>query len=79
MKIDTENLIKLHYEVRNKNKLVIYYPAELIDLSINVKLSEEHTDFVWLDIEAACVKAEYADMQGALRKVYASLAWMIIS
>ena len=50
-----ENIQKtLNYEVRGKPKTVIYWPAEVKDYDVGIKLSDEHQDFKWLAIEKAC-------------------------
>ena len=61
---------ELHYEVRGKPKTVIYWLSELKNPDFPVKLSKEHTDMKWLNIEDAVEIAEYEDMQQTLRKAY---------
>ncbi|KAF5291325.1 hypothetical protein FQA39_LY03476 [Lamprigera yunnana] len=57
----------LNYDVRGKPKVVIYWLAELTRDNAPVRLSNEHQDFKWLEIEDACVYGKYADMQEMLR------------
>ncbi|XP_022920744.1 bis(5'-nucleosyl)-tetraphosphatase [asymmetrical] isoform X2 [Onthophagus taurus] len=57
----------LNYEVKGRPKTVTYWLAELIDLSSNFKLSHEHQDGKWLELEEACRYANYSDMQGLLK------------
>lgn len=50
-----ENIQKtLNYEVRGKPKTVIYWPAEVKDYNVPIRLSNEHQDFKWLAIDSAC-------------------------
>lgn len=53
----------LNYEVKGAPKIVIYWLAELINPNAKVKLSDEHQDYKWLNIEEACKYAEYKDLQ----------------
>lgn len=57
----------LNYKVRGKPKTVIYWLAELINNSAQVKLSEEHQDFKWLELEEAYVYGNYDDMKEMLK------------
>ena len=59
---------ELHYQVRQKPKIVVYWLAELVCPTVAVRLSEEHKDFRWLQLEDACRLAEYSDMQGLLHE-----------
>ena len=45
---------ELNYEVKGKPKIVTYWLAELKDPSTPVKLSNEHQDFKWLNLQQAC-------------------------
>ena len=50
-----ENICRtLNYEVRGKPKTVIYWPAELNDYDVPIRLSREHQDFKWLLVDDAC-------------------------
>ena len=69
--------VELNYEVmgRGKNqgkmipKTVIYYLAELIDpVNNQVKLSDEHTEYVWESLDKACEIAGFEDMKQTLKK-----------
>lgn len=64
---------ELRYEVNQKPKTVIYWPAKLVDPNLAVKLSEEHKDFKWVKLEEACQLVEYADLQSVLRDCEAFL------
>ena len=59
----------LHYVVKNKNKRVVYWLAELKDPNVPVRLSEEHTAFDWFTLDKALVTAGFADMQELLKEV----------
>jgi len=41
----------VHYEARNTNKYVSYWPAKLKDSNTQVIISDEHVAFRWCDIE----------------------------
>ena len=69
--------VELKYDVpgRGKNagkivpKTVIYFLAKLIDPEkVEVKLSEEHTDFIWAELDKACEISEYEEAKMLLRK-----------
>lgn len=57
---------ELHYEVRGKPKTVIYWLSEVKDPHSAVKLSNEHTDYKWLQFAEALEYAQYTDMKQAL-------------
>lgn len=56
----------LNYKVKGTPKIVIYWLAELINPNAKVKLSNEHQDYKWLNINDACKYAKFEDMQGVL-------------
>ncbi|XP_034101277.2 bis(5'-nucleosyl)-tetraphosphatase [asymmetrical] [Drosophila nasuta] len=58
--------VTLNYEVKGKQKIVIYWLAELRDPNQPVVLSEEHTEYKWLAKEAAKECAKYKDYQGMI-------------
>lgn len=60
-------LQKLHYQVRGKDKEVLYWLAELRDPSTKVILSEEHQDYRWAKLQDACHLAKYKDLQDTLQ------------
>ncbi|KAL7854066.1 hypothetical protein AOLI_G00209100 [Acnodon oligacanthus] len=62
-------LQRLHYEVRGREKEVLYWLAELRDPSMNVTLSDEHQDYCWAKLEEACRLAKYKDLQDTLKGV----------
>lgn len=57
----------LNYKVKGKPKVVTYWLAEVIDPNVNVKLSDEHQDYKWLNLEDACKYGKYVDMQEMLK------------
>jgi bis(5'-nucleosidyl)-tetraphosphatase len=67
--IDLKHRIELNYLVdKNKQKCVYYWIARLEHLkNPKVKLSDEHIDFKWADLEKAVELAKFNDMQEALR------------
>ncbi|XP_030625242.1 bis(5'-nucleosyl)-tetraphosphatase [asymmetrical] [Chanos chanos] len=60
-------LQELRYQVRGKDKEVLYWLAELRDPNVAVTLSEEHQDYRWVKLEEACRLAKYKDMQDTLQ------------
>lgn len=68
LKIVTDFRKELHYEVKQKPKIVVYWLAKLADESATVRLSEEHKDFRWARLEEACQLADYPDLQSLLRE-----------
>ncbi|XP_067887922.1 bis(5'-nucleosyl)-tetraphosphatase [asymmetrical] isoform X2 [Heterodontus francisci] len=61
---------EMEYKVNNSPKTVIYWLAELKDYNIEIKLSDEHQTFCWLNVEEACKLAKYREMQEALREAH---------
>ena len=59
---------ELNYTVNNKPKVVVYWLAQLADSAGLVKLSHEHQDFKWLNLDEACRIVEYTDMQSVLKE-----------
>ncbi|XP_042634690.1 bis(5'-nucleosyl)-tetraphosphatase [asymmetrical]-like [Cyprinus carpio] len=59
-------LQRLHYQVRGKDKEVIYWLAELRYPNTQVILSDEHQDYRWAKLEEACKLAKYQDLQDTL-------------
>lgn len=61
---------ELHYEVRGKPKTVVYWLAKLLDPQTTaVRLSDEHRDFKWGNLEESCrLITDYPDLQAALRQ-----------
>jgi bis(5'-nucleosidyl)-tetraphosphatase len=57
----------LNYKVNGKPKVVTYWLAELVNPQAKVKLSEEHQDYKWLNIDEACVYGKYPDLQESLK------------
>lgn len=62
-------LERLHYQVRGKEKEVLYWLAELRDPGLKVKLSDEHQDYRWAKLDEACRLAKYTDLQDTLKNV----------
>ncbi|XP_058788779.1 bis(5'-nucleosyl)-tetraphosphatase [asymmetrical] [Phymastichus coffea] len=62
------------YKVKNKPKTVIYWLAELINKSKQVKMSKEHQDFKWLPIDEACHLTGFTEMQDALKYFHKYIA-----
>lgn len=60
-------LHKLHYQVRGKDKDVLYWLAELRDPNTRVILSDEHRDYRWARLQEACELAKYKDLQDTLQ------------
>ncbi|KAJ8977489.1 hypothetical protein NQ317_001772 [Molorchus minor] len=52
--------------VKGKPKTVYYWLAELINPNAQVKLSDEHQDYKWLELDDACRYSAYGDMQEVL-------------
>lgn len=59
---------ELHYVVKQKPKIVVYWLAKLTESNAAVTLSDEHRDFRWAKLEEACHLAEYPDLQSLLRE-----------
>lgn len=55
------------YPVKNKQKIVVYWLAELANTNKEVTLSKEHQNYKWLPIEEACTLAAYQEMQDVLK------------
>lgn len=54
--------------MKGVNKRVVYWLAELKDPQKQVKLSEEHLDMKWLNLEASSQLANYSDFVTMLRE-----------
>ena len=67
-KITLKYIVNNEY-VKNKSKIVVYWPAE-VNFDQPVKLSNEHQDFKWLNIDEACKLCVFEDMQKALKEVH---------
>ena len=55
-----------HRDGVERPKVVTYWLAKLRDPGTKVTLSEEHCDFKWLEVEAACEVCQFEDMKKAL-------------
>lgn len=62
-----DQIVNLNYDVNGKPKKVVYWLAELINKSAKVRLSEEHQDYQWLNLDNACKYASYEDMIKVLK------------
>lgn len=51
----------LNYKVKGKDKIVVYWLAELCDAKKDPILSDEHTEFRWLEKDDAIKLCGYAD------------------
>lgn len=51
----------LNYKVKGKDKTVVYWLAELRDVQMDPTLSDEHTEFRWLNKDDAIKLSGYAD------------------
>ncbi|XP_051900994.1 bis(5'-nucleosyl)-tetraphosphatase [asymmetrical] [Pristis pectinata] len=61
---------ELKYNVKNVPKTVIYWLAELKDNNLEIKLSNEHQKFLWLNVAEACKLAYHQGLQEALREAH---------
>ncbi|KAK4884582.1 hypothetical protein RN001_000853 [Aquatica leii] len=67
LKIYTDCKQVLKYKVKGEPKIVTYWLAELVNHKAVIKLSNEHQDYKWLDIDEACKYAKYVNMQEMLK------------
>lgn len=58
---------ELHYPVKGKAKVVVYWLAELTNPKAEVRLSHEHQGFEWAALARAMELAKYPDLQGLLK------------
>ena len=65
-KILPEFEITLNYTVNNHPKRVVYWLGELCDNDTAIRLSDEHQDYKWLNLNAAKQLAGYEDLRKAL-------------
>lgn len=56
------------YDVKGRQKKVIYWLAELKDPHTQITLSDEHQTYEWLNLENAQRYAKYPDLQKLLHK-----------
>lgn len=57
----------LEYKVKGHDKVVVYWLAELIEQTKEVKLSDEHQDLKWLERDDAIQIAGYDDFAAMVR------------
>ncbi|KAM3956706.1 bis(5'-nucleosyl)-tetraphosphatase [asymmetrical]-like [Aphomia sociella] len=60
----------LHYNVKGKPKVVVYWLAKLKDPQKEVKLSNEHQDLKWLPVQQAQDLSGFEDMKKLLAEFY---------
>ena len=53
---------ELFYQVKGKNKRVVYWLSEVKDLNTPVKLSCEHIDYKWLPLDKVIDILPYKDL-----------------
>lgn len=66
-KIFEDSKQTLNYEVNGKPKIVIYWLAQLTNANASVKLSDEHINYKWLQLQEACNVVQYAETQQLLK------------
>ena len=59
---------ELHYLVKQKPKVVVYWLAELKNEHAEVKLSNEHQAYEWATFNRATELAKYQDLQDLLKE-----------
>lgn len=57
---------ELHYEVKGKPKVVVYWLAQLKNPDTKVTLSDEHQDLKWLSLHQAQEISRFDDMNQLL-------------
>ncbi|XP_023322833.1 bis(5'-nucleosyl)-tetraphosphatase [asymmetrical] [Eurytemora carolleeae] len=58
------------YQAWGADKVVVYWPAKLLNPQTTVTISHEHQDFKWLEVEDACRTAGFPDLQKTIRKFH---------
>lgn len=61
LKIHKDQQKILNYKVKGKDKVVVYWLAEVYDAKKDPILSDEHTEFRWLGKDDAIKLCGYAD------------------
>lgn len=67
LKIFEDSKMTIEYPVNGVPKTVIYWIAELKNPEYSIKLSNEHQDYKWLEIEEACKYCVFENMQKIMR------------
>lgn len=67
LKIHKDQQKILNYKVKGKDKIVVYWLAELSDAKKDPTLSEEHTEFQWLAKDEAIKLCGYSDFAEMVR------------
>lgn len=65
---------ELHYPVKGKPKVVVYWLSELLNPNSKIKLSREHQAFEWAGLDRAIELAKYPDLQNLLRECHSYLS-----
>lgn len=60
-KVIDDSMKELNYPVKGRPKRVLYWLAKLINDQAQVKLSDEHTEYKWLQLKEACEHVKYND------------------
>jgi bis(5'-nucleosidyl)-tetraphosphatase len=71
--VDRNISIEAKYLANGKPKRVIYWLAELLDSNTEIKLSEEHINYKWLDLNESVGIVKYETMIEVLRRAEAIL------
>lgn len=67
LKIFDDTKFEITYPVKNKQKIVVFWLAELTNKNKNVTMSKEHQNFKWLPLEEACTLVDYNEIQDVLK------------
>jgi bis(5'-nucleosidyl)-tetraphosphatase len=59
---------KITYNVNGRLKDVFYYLARIRNNQQNIKLSDEHQNLTWSNLQDACNLVKHDEMQNVLRK-----------
>ncbi|CAF0995581.1 unnamed protein product [Adineta steineri] len=59
---------KITYNINGRPKDVFYYLARIRNAQQNVKLSNEHQNLIWSNLQDACNLVKYNEMQNVLQK-----------
>lgn len=57
---------EIFYQVKGKNKRVVFWLSEMKDFNTPVKLSHEHIDYKWLQLDEALCILTHKNMQNVL-------------
>jgi len=59
---------KISYNVNGRPKDVFYYLGRIRNSQQNIKLSDEHQNLAWSNLQDACDLVKHEEMQNVLRK-----------